>query len=143
MFDFDEALPDVPLSEAAASEMLDELERNTPEELRRQRAHFRISIRSHVIIQAANSSELHKFKLQAVTGDLSEGGCRILSPIPLRVGNVYRLEFDVEEIPLPLTFVRCTRCALLQEDAFECGFRFFSPITLPEALIAAAEAQHG
>ena len=47
------------------------------------------------------------------------------------VGDVYRLEFDREQLDLPLTFVRCVRCSLLEEERFEVGFRFFTLIALP------------
>ena len=136
-----EAEPQYPASQTrdAAGELLAELERNTPEEIRRQRAHFRVSVRAKVVIQPGNSSDVQRLKVQGVTGDLSEGGCRVLSPVPLRVGDVYRLTFNTNELPLPMTFSRCTRCQLLREDAFDTGFRFFSPVALPESLAARAD----
>lgn len=128
------------LDDAQAFDVLSELEKNTPDEIRRQRAHFRLSIRARVTISSGNASEMLKFRVQCVTGDLSNGGCRILSPVPLRVGDVYRLDFDREQLPLPLTFARCLRCSLVREDAFECGFTFFAPVTLPEEAARSAES---
>ncbi len=112
--------------------LLRDLERNTPTEIRRQRAHFRLAIKAGVVLQPGNATEMMKLKLQGVTGDVSEGGCSALFPIPIRVGDVYRLQFDRKALALPLTFARCVRCRLVREDAFEAGFAFFSPISLPE-----------
>ena len=120
-----------------AFDLLQELERNTPDEIRRQRAHFRVAVKAHVTLQPANASQMLKFKMQGTTGDLSEGGCRILFPLPVHVGDIYRLEFDRGQLDLPLTFARCVRCHLLREDAFEAGFTFFAPIAMPANLYAA------
>lgn len=120
-----------------AIDMLQELERNTSDEIRRQRTHFRLDIKTRVVLQPGNASELLKFKLQGTTGDLSEGGCRLLLPMPVSVGDIYRLSFDRQQLDLPVTFARCVRCQLLREDAFEAGFKFFSPITLPQNVKAA------
>ena len=123
-----------PLSDAVAFELLGELERNTSEEIRRRRSHFRVEVKARITIQPGNASDLAKLKTQGTTGDLSEGGCRALFPLPVRVGDVYRLSFDERRIDLPITFARCLRCRLLREDAFEVGFAFFVPIPLPENL---------
>jgi len=115
-----------------AFEMLQELEHNTSDEIRRQRAHFRLAIKTGVVLQPGNASERLSLKLKGVTGDISEGGCSALFPIPVKVGDIYRLEFDRKTLDLPLTFARCVRCRLVREDAFESGFTFFSSIVLPE-----------
>ena len=126
------------LSSDEAHGMLQELEQNTKDEIRRQRAHFRLEVKAGVILQAGNASELLSFKVKGVTGDISEGGCSALFPIPARVGDIYRLQFDQQAIDLPLTFARCVRCRLVREDAYEAGFAFFKTITLPEKLAARA-----
>ncbi len=114
-----------------AFDLLQELEKNTPDEIRRQRAHFRISIKAGVTMQSGNASQLLDYKVKGVTGDISQGGLGALFPIPARVGDIYRLEFDRNQLDLPLTFVRCVRCHLVREQSFECGFTAFAPITLP------------
>jgi len=119
--------------------VLQDLERNTPDEIRRQRAHFRLAIKAGVVLQAGNASELMSFKVKGVTGDISEGGCSILFPIPPRVGDVFRLQFDRATLDLPLTFARCVRCRLVREDAFEAGFAFFAPICLPESVMSGTQ----
>lgn len=130
--DFDANAED--LTKDQAFDILQELEQNTPDELRRQRTHFRMAIKAGVTLQAGNSSQLMDFKLQGVTGDISEGGCGALFPMPARVGDIYRLEFDQTRLQLPMTFARCVRCHLVREGAYESGFRFFTPVYLPEDL---------
>ena len=95
-------------------------------------AHFRIAVKSAVILQPGNASDLLRFKVRGVTGDVSEGGCSILFPLSPRVGDIYRLQFDKAALDIPLTFTRCVRCRLIREDAYEAGFAFFNDITLPE-----------
>lgn len=126
-----------------AHEMLQELERNKTEEIRRQRTHFRLAIKASVVMQAGNASELLSFKVKGVTGDISEGGCSALFPIPTHVGDIYRLQFDREALDLPLTFARCVRCRLIREDAYEAGFAFFKAITLPDNVSATGAATTG
>lgn len=121
--------------------MLQELSGNTPEDIRRQRAHFRLSIKVSVILQSGDASNLRKFKAKGVTVDISQGGCSAVFAMAARVGNIYRLEFDKDKLALPLAFARCVRCRLIREDAFEAGFAFFTPITLPES-VAVSEASN-
>jgi len=128
---FDEPSASNPLDHNEAFELLQELGRNTSAEIQRQRAHFRRVIKAGVVLQSGNASDLLKFKLKGVSGDISEGGCSILFPLPPHVGDIYRLEFDRQAIDLPLTFARCVRCRLVREDAYEAGFAFFRPIVLP------------
>ncbi len=123
----------------AAFELLKELEQQTPEEIRRQRSTHRVELRAHVLIQPGNTGEILKLKVKAVLADLSAGGCRVSSPLPLRVGDVYRLTFDREDLDLPLTFARCLRCRMLREDVFEAGFQFFSSLHLPVAALRSGE----
>lgn len=126
-----------------AHEILRELERNTGDEIRQQRAQFRLAVKSAVILQAGNASELLSFKVKGVSGDISEGGCCVLFPIPTRVGDIYRLQFDHETLDLPLTFARCVRCRLVREDAYEAGFAFFKAIALPERLAVSGASAPG
>lgn len=117
-----------------AFDLFQELEKNTPDEIRSQRGHFRIAVKAAVTMRAANTSDLLAFKVKGVTGDISESGCGLLLPIPGRVGDIYRLEFERSKIDLPMIFARCVRARLVREGAFEGGFRFFAPISLPRTL---------
>jgi hypothetical protein len=123
-----------------AFHLIQELSANTPDAIRRQRAHFRLSIKAELIAQPGNASDMLKLKVKGVTGDVSEGGCSAIFPIPMQVGDIYRLQFDRSSLDLPLVFARCVRCRLVREDAFETGFAFFAHICLPEKLAASAEA---
>jgi len=129
-----------PLNDDQAFGLLQELERNTTEEIRRQRSHFRLSIKANVVLQAGNASDLLAYKLKGVTGDVSEGGCSGLFPMPIAVGDIHRLQFDRADLDLPLTFARCVRCRLIREDAYEAGFAFFTPISLPEEVVTGSGA---
>jgi len=124
------------LNESQAHSLLQELERNRTEEIRRQRTHFRIAIKASVILQPGNASDRLAMKMKGVTGDLSQGGFGALFPLPPRVGDVYRAEFERSVLNLPTVYIRCLRCRLVRDDAFEAGFSFFAPIALPEELAA-------
>lgn len=128
---FDEPSTSGTLDHDQAFDLLQELGRNTSAEIQRQRAHFRRVIKAGVVLQCGNASDLLKCKLKGVSGDISEGGCSVLFPLPPHVGDIYRLEFDRHAVDLPLTFARCVRCRLVREDAYEAGFAFFKPIVLP------------
>lgn len=112
--------------------LLKEMEQQTSDNIRKHRTHKRLTVRAKVILQSGNSSELLDYKIQGVTGDISEGGCQVMFPVPINVGDVYRFQFDKTKLNLPLMFVRCLRCGLVREDAFEAGFTFFIPISLSD-----------
>ena len=127
-------------SQDDAFKILQELEQNQPDELRKQRTHFRVAVKAEITLQPGNSSDRLKFKVRGVTGDISQSGLGALFPIPTGVGDIYRLEFDQSKIELPVTMARCVRCRLVRDDAFECGFLFFSNIALPRNLSASTTA---
>ncbi len=128
------------VNEEQAFDLLQELERNKTDEIRRMRTHFRLAIKAGIILMPGNASDVLKPRVQGVTGDISEGGCSALFPIAAQVGDIYRLEFDRQALNIPLTFARCVRCRLIREDAFEAGFAFFKAITLPDNVEAAQRA---
>jgi c-di-GMP-binding flagellar brake protein YcgR len=115
-----------------AVEMLTEIERSTPDEVRRQRAHDRIQIRAKIIVQPGNTSQRTELKLQGITSDISRGGCQALFPLPLQVGDIYRLQFDQAAIAIGPVLARCMRCRFVRDDAFEVGVAFLQNIELPE-----------
>jgi hypothetical protein len=117
-----------------AFELLEELELNTPEAIRAARSSERVAIRVPLIVQPGNSSEIRSLKVKGVTGDISSGGCQVLLPTPLGVGDVFRLSFDQKILRVPVVFARCLRCRLIREDAFESGFAFFTEIDLASAI---------
>ena len=125
------------VNDEQAFDLLQELERNKTDEIRRMRTHFRLAIKASIVLMPGNASDVLKPKVQGVTGDISEGGCSALFPIAAQVGDIYRLEFDRQALNIPLTFARCVRCRLIREDAFEAGFAFFKSISLPDNVEAA------
>ena len=133
---FEDLTPNPGFKKQDAEDLLQELEQNTPEELVRQRAHFRITIKAPVTLQPGNASERLTMRVRGVTGDISQSGCKCLFPTPVGVGDVYRLEFDKERIGLPTVFAQCMRCSVVRDDAYEAGFKFFTNVTLPDKLAA-------
>lgn len=120
---------------ADGSETLDllaDLERSTPDAVKRARAHTRIEVRCKVIAQHGDSSRRLDLKLQGVTGDVSRGGCQALFPVPLGVGDVYLISFDRGVLDISPTMARCMRCRMVREDAYETGLSFFTKVDLPE-----------
>ena len=115
-------------------ETLADFERNTPDAVKRARVATRLRVKAKVIAQPGNSGDRLKFKIQGVTGDVSSGGCQALFPIPLRVGDVYWLNFDRDQLDVDSVFARCLRCRLIREDAYEAGFKFFEPIDVANAV---------
>ncbi len=120
------------MDENLSHEILQEIESQTDEKIRQQRAHDRVAVKYKFIMQPGNSSEFLEYKVQGVVGDISSGGCKAMLPIPVKVGDIYRLQFENGRVNLPLLFVRCIRCRLISEDAFETGFSFFNPISISQ-----------
>ncbi|MFK7959452.1 MAG: PilZ domain-containing protein [Phycisphaerales bacterium] len=116
-------------------ELLRELERNTPDQIRQQRSSDRLMVKTKVIVQPGNTSDVRALKVQGMTSDISGGGTQLLLPLPMRVGDTYRLSFDRSEVDLPMLFGRCVRCRLIREEAFESGFAFFQPVEVSERLL--------
>ena len=62
------------LTSDEAFHLMQELERNTTEEIRRQRAHFRLAVKVGVILQAGNASEVLTFKVKEFRGTSLKAG---------------------------------------------------------------------
>ncbi len=117
--------------DAWAHTLLQELEQQTPEAIRRMRSSERQSIKVGLEVFPGNSSDRKPgVSIEAVTGDISTGGCCLMTSSPIQVGDVYQLRFTKGELDLPIVYARCLRCRLVREDAFESGFVFFEKIEL-------------
>lgn len=114
-------------------DLLRELEQQTSEAIRKQRSAERQEVQCSVRVRSGNASQASEPAFEGVTGDVSPGGCRIMTQVPVRVGDIYKLEFAKGELDLPIVFARCLRCRLVREDAFESGYSFFTPIKLDDA----------
>lgn len=114
-----------------SADLIQELEKQTLDQVRTLRASERVTLKAEVVLQPGNSSHVMELKARGLTEDISTGGCRAIFPIPIHVGDIYRLQFNAKDLDLPLLFARCLRCRLIREDAFEAGFSFFAKVTLP------------
>lgn len=119
---FDESDEIFELTDALSA--LGELEKNTDRAILAQRASERIDFKCKVIIRPANASERHTFAVEGITSDLSNGGTQIIIGRPIYVGDYFLLDFPDGQLQLGSTMARCLRCRLVQEDAYEVGFRF-------------------
>jgi len=76
--------------------------------------------------------------VKGISGDISEGGMSGLFPLPVNVGDIYRLTFDRQTVDLPMLYARCVRCRFIRENAYEAGFAFFALIQMPASLLERA-----
>ncbi len=114
-------------------ELLKDLERQSIEEIQKLRAHERVDARVDIDVRPGNASDYAIATIKATTSDISEGGCGMVSTVPIGVGDIYRLEFDRKKVDIPVVFARCVRCRLLRESAYEVAMAFFTPISLSDA----------
>jgi len=135
MFDSDNDLdlgapkrPEAPKSPEA--QLIAELERQSLSEIKKLRTYERRETKIGVDLWPGNSSAHDDLHLSGKTNDISEGGCSAVFSAAVLPGDIYRLAFDSKSIELPIVFARAMRCRMLREDAFEVGFRFFSPVKL-------------
>jgi len=117
-----------------AIESLGELQENTSQAILSQRASERIKLRTKVVVRPGNASDRFRFSVEGLTGDISNGGCQVLLARPILPGDIYWLSFTETRITIGSLLARCTRCCMVQEEAFESGFRFFHDIDLANAL---------
>ena len=127
---FEELTEDGVIHMSEAMDALSELEKNTSQAITALRSSQRVDIRTKVWIQPGNSSLRSTFVMEGLTADISNGGCMILTPRPLMVGDIFWMRFSDDEICINPLLVRCLRCRLVREDAFEIGIRFLSNIDL-------------
>lgn len=118
-------------SNSESLEALLELQRRDASQGPQNRAE-RFGVECKLTIEAGNSSQRAGNRCEAVCNDLSVSGCRLITTVPLQVGDIYRLSFE-KTLNLPSAFARCVRCRLLREDAFETGLQFFNEISLPQS----------
>ena len=134
---------DHPVAECDSLAAIAEVDGNTQESICRIRAHERFTLKTKVVAQPGNVSQRRELKIQGVSGDISAGGCCVLFPLPLNVGDIYQLIFDREVLDVAPTYARCLRCRLVREDAFECGFFFFTPLDLSFQKESAKKSEAG
>lgn len=118
-----------------AIEALKELTGNRESALIAVRASERVDIQTDVVFRPGNASERNRYAHQAITADVSDGGCMLISPSPAIPGDIYWLEFSDEHLRVGSLFVRCMRCRMVSEGVFELGVKFMVPIDLESALV--------
>jgi hypothetical protein len=115
-------------------EAFNDLERCTDRSIMAQRSSERIEIRVKTIVRPANLSSRHQVSVESVTADISSGGCMVLASRAILPGDLYHLTFhDALRNVNPL-LARCMRCRMIQDDAFEVGFRFLQNIPLKDLI---------
>ncbi len=113
-------------------EAFNELEKCTDKAILAMRSSERLEVRAKALIKPANLSERQKFVVQAVTADISNGGCMILSSRAILPGDFYAISFDEALANVGTQIARCMRCRVVQDDVFEVGFRFLQNISLKD-----------
>ncbi|MFT5523074.1 MAG: hypothetical protein ACI9HK_001018 [Pirellulaceae bacterium] len=112
-------------------EALASLQQNNATAVRTKRNTARLSTNARVKIVAGSTSD-RGTPVNGVCNDVSPSGCRVISTVPLMVGDIYWVHFDKSSLELGPQFARCLRCRFMREDAYEMGFAFFSPVTLKQ-----------
>jgi hypothetical protein len=120
--------PDVELD----LDLLQKIENLALEQVCKLRMHERVEARVPVRLDAANRDDSVP-SVKGVTQDLSPGGCRAIMRAAPHVGDIFRLEIELEKDAGQTLYARCLRCALLRDDAFDVAFQFLSELALPEA----------
>lgn len=115
-------------------EAFNELEKCTDRAILAQRSSERLDIRTKLMIKPGNPSERHRLAIEAVTADLSNGGCMTLTSRAILPGDLYWLVFVGDDVRIGSLIARCMRCRMVQEEAFEVGFRFLQDIPLKDLL---------
>ena len=84
-----------------------------------------------LIIRPSNSSQRRESPIRGYCKNLSQSGCGVVTDCAPRVGDLYRFEMPSDTThPIHGAHARCVRCHLLDEEAFEVGFSFLSPVDL-------------
>jgi len=111
-------------------ELLQELEEQALTQIRKLRRFERVEVRVPVRLDAANHGDVAP-TVKGVTQDLSRGGCRAIMRAAPHVGDVYRLEIEMDRDLVKTTYARCLRCALLRDDAYDVAFHFLGELEIP------------
>ena len=114
-------------------EAVSSLQSNSAEAIAAKRKHRRFDIRLKVIIRPGDCIARADTRWLGECHDISQGGCRLLTKLPLQIGSIYWVTFEPnKKANLEPLFARCVRGNLLREDAFEFGMCFLMPIDLPD-----------
>ena len=112
--------------------LLEELELSHPEEVSEKRIHKSFKLKSKCWVRPGNLSQRDQFQEEGCTEELSAKDVLAVFARPLAVGDLYQISFDSEVLNLSPLVVRCTRCRMVREDAFEVCLEFFEAVDLSE-----------
>ncbi len=114
---------------------IEEIEESVSEAVLRRRAMPRHKICAKITVSAASSSQRDTFSIDAITGDVSAGGCLVFASKAVLPGDVFVIDFSPGvAADLGPVFVRCLRCRFIAENRFELGFRFLEEIDVDYVL---------
>ena len=114
---------------------IEEIEESVTEAVLRRRAMPRHKVCTKISIEAASSSERDHLSFDAMTGDISGGGCLVFSRRAILPGDVFLIDFGPGiAADLGQVFARCLRCRFIAENRFELGFRFLEQIDVDYVL---------
>lgn len=89
----------------------------------------RVTVNVPVKLRPANTSQRSLHELHGRTKDFSITGCGLILNNPPYVGDIYRFEsMEGNDALLMGVLGRCVRCHLIDEDVFEAGFQFLTPL---------------
>lgn len=109
-------------------ELIEELETQTADQIRHKRSSRRVNLQAKCMLRNINASDATPIELTGITCDVSDGGCRVVLPRPVMVGDCFRLEFPDPSLGWPTMYARCVRARLINEAAFELAFSFLNEL---------------
>ncbi len=95
-------------------EAFNELEKCTDRALLAQRTSERLEIKAKVLVRPGNLSTRHQYVIEAVTADISSGGCMLLASRAVLPGDIYHMTFEEGLKSINPLLVRCMRCRMIR-----------------------------
>lgn len=87
-----------------------------------------------VLVQPSSVSQRANERIEGDCRNFSDSGCGIVSNFAPRVGDVYQISVPNQaEHAIDGVHARCVRCHMLDEESFECGFSFLTPLSKSDA----------
>ncbi len=118
------------LSTDETEDLLGDLELNTPEEIRRLSKSSRMSLRMTIEARLAGASHLGEDRVLGRSEEISKKRVLGVYPRPLRVGDIYQIRFDEEQLKHAPVLGVCSKCRLINEESFEALIQLYTPVDL-------------
>jgi hypothetical protein len=95
----------------------------------KREAENRLPVNVPLKLRLASTSQRSIHELHGRTKDFSMTGCGLILDNPPYVGDIYRFDGVKGNDPLFSGLLgRCVRCNLIDEEVFEAGFQFLTPL---------------